>query len=65
MNLNNQAIQEIKGKVKDFLLNNADKSLSAGAGSFHFFYQAPDNQEYVVLIPKYEKTIQDYKKQEI
>ena len=65
MNLNNQTIQKIKEKVRDFLHGNADKSLSVGANSFHFFYQAPNGQEYVVLIPKYEKVLQGYKKQEI
>ncbi|MBO5997346.1 MAG: hypothetical protein J6P93_02335, partial [Alphaproteobacteria bacterium] len=65
MNLKNQIIQKIKEKVRDFLHCNADKSLSVGANSFHFFYQAPNGQEYVVLIPKYEKSIQDYKKQAV
>ena len=65
MQLNSKIISELKEQVKTFLSSCADKSLSVGANSFHLFYTAPDGKEYVILIPKYEKSLQDYKKQVI
>lgn len=65
MYIHPETIKKITQRVKDFLLHNADKSLSVGANSFHFCYTASDGKKYVVLIPKYEKAIQDYKKQAV
>ena len=57
--------EEITQTVKNFLSHQTDKSLSVGANSFHFCHTASDGKEYVILIPKYEKVIQDYKKQKL
>ena len=65
MPISAKIICEIEKKVRDNLPHKADKSLSVGANSFHFFYTASNGTEYVILIPKYEKSLQDYKKQEI
>lgn len=65
MQLDSKIISELKEQAKAFLSHNKDKSLSIGASSFHFFYTASNSKEYVVLIPKYEKSLQDYKKQAV
>ncbi|MBP5534118.1 MAG: aminoglycoside phosphotransferase family protein [Alphaproteobacteria bacterium] len=62
MAVSRKIIKEVTQKVKDFISLHPNESI--GVHSCHFFYITSDGKEYVVLIPKDKKAIQDYKKQE-